>query len=124
MCRMRGSSRSLQLFSPDGVKGISVSYPDIERTLREKRASSIGKEKFFMAGFGSAFNPYSTQMRIWRTIQQICAIAYFLYVPAQVAFLPYDKLTNSSFLSSELVLDGLVFANVLVSFNIAYMNKQ
>uniref|UniRef100_A0A7S0HH37 Cyclic nucleotide-binding domain-containing protein n=1 Tax=Hanusia phi TaxID=3032 RepID=A0A7S0HH37_9CRYP len=114
----------MELFSPDGLKGTSVSFPDIERTLREKRASKIGKEKFFMGHFGSAFNPYSNPMRVWRTIQQLCAIAYFLYVPAQIAFLPYDKLTNPSFLSTELVLDGLVFTNVLVSFNIAYMNKQ
>jgi len=114
----------MQTFSPDGRKATSISFPDIERVLYDKNATVLRADRLFIGDWRSALNPLSTPVRAWRTLQQFCAVLYFLQIPAWISFQPYSSMTTPSLLIFDLLLDICVFTNLFVCFNVAYMNKQ
>eukprot|EP00960_Hanusia_phi_P071257 767509-Hanusia_phi.AAC.5 len=114
----------MQTFSPDGRNAAAISFPDIERVLYDKNATVLRADRLFIGDWRSALNPMSTPLRAWRTIQQLCAVLYFLHIPAWISFQPYTSMTNPSVLVFDLLLDICVFTNLFICFNVAYMNKQ
>ena len=119
-------SEFMEMFSPDGAKGTSVTWVDIERGLRERSSKGPAPDRFFMNGFGSALNPNSSVIRSWRTIQQIIACYFFVHVPVRITFDPYPAMTSWNYptLVADLIFDIAVFCNVVISFNVSYMNKK
>mmetsp|Transcript_26024 Transcript_26024/g.58867 ORF Transcript_26024/g.58867 Transcript_26024/m.58867 type:complete len:2813 (-) Transcript_26024:149-8587(-) len=114
----------LQVFSIDGHKANTITWPEIDRVLRDKNANLLRHERVFIGEKGSVFNPLSTPILCWRSIQQACAVLYFIFTPVQIAYLPFQSMTNPVLDAFNVTLDSLVFINLFVSLNIAYMNKQ
>ena len=116
----------MDVFSPDGPKGESVAWLDIERELRHRTNKGLDPARLFMSGFGSPINPNSHTLRIWRTLNQFSAIYFFLLVPVRIAFNPYSDMLawNYVTLSLDLAIDCLTFLNLLITLNTAYMNKK
>jgi len=116
----------MMMFCPDGAKGESVTWSDIERGLRERTNTGLDPHRLFMAGLGSPLNPGSPFVRFWRSCQQAAALFMFMHVPVRIAFVPYPTMTSwdHSMLALDLCIDCGVFLNLLANFNIAYMNKK
>jgi len=114
------------IFSPDGAKGESVTWSDIERGLRERTNSGLDPRRLFMAGLGTTLNPGSPYIRFLRSSQQAAALFMFTHVPVRIAFNPYATMTSweCSMLTLDLCVDCVVFFNLILNFNIAYMNKK
>jgi hypothetical protein len=53
------------MFSPDGAKGVAISFIDIERALRDCTPPSLRQKpnRLFMNGFLSPLNPLSFSLR-------------------------------------------------------------
>ena len=113
-------------FCPDGQNGLKLSWIDIERGLRERRNRSQRTDRLFLSGFGSPLNPNSLMLRAWRTLMQMIALYYFAHVPVRIAFDPYPDMLGWQYapLCLDLGVDSFVFLNLLLTFNIGYMNKK
>ena len=110
------------MFAPEGKKAHAVSFFEIEKKIREVNASY--QSELMMGNSSLVLNPNSFTLRFWRTIQHLGALFYFFHVPARIAFLPYQSMLDTSLFASSFLVDLLVILNLLVGFNVAYMNKQ
>ena len=122
----RHVSEFMAYFSPDGPNGLELYWIDIERVLRERSNESQRADRLFLNGLGSPLNPNSLLLRTWRTLMQMSALYYFTHVPVRIAFDPYPEMLGWQYalLSVDLGVDCLVFLNLLLTFNIGYMNKK
>ena len=74
----------MEMFSLDGANGVSVSWVDIERGLRERSSRPPPPDRLFMEGVNSPFNPQSPFIRCWGTGQQVCAVYTFIHVVSEL----------------------------------------
>jgi hypothetical protein len=116
-------SEFMEMFSPIGADATSLTLVDIERGVFESLNKGPNPNRFFVEDFGSPLNPNSFALQLWRSIQQICAIYFVLHVPVRICFDPYQIFFawEQPPLVFDLFIDMLVFGNLLLSFNIAFM---
>lgn len=117
----------MQVFSSEGAKGLSTSFIDIERGLRDKTPKNLHQKpcRLFMNAFLLPLNLLSGPLRSWRGLQQVCALWYFLHVPVRVTFDFYKgEMMGSHYmpLVMDVLADVLVFLNLLLCFSVVYVN--
>lgn len=100
-------------------------YIDIQRILDDRqRGSALNAKSLFIHSKSHAFNPLSTPIRLWYTLMQMCGIYLFISVPARIAFNPFLVMTHWFNLSVDVTIDSLLILNIMITFNVAYVNKQ
>ena len=111
----------MDIFAAEGRKGMSVTWNEIDRELKNDRSKP--QDRLFVGAFGSALNPKCFAIRSWWSFQQAAALYYFVHVPVRIAFNPYPKMTswNEIALWLDSFVDCLAFFNLLLAFNVRFV---
>ena len=113
----------LETFGRHGVRSKEVTWPDIRKALGEmKPHEPAGAREAALVG--TAFSPESRIVIVWHGLMQMAAVYLLVFVPVRIAFQPWTSMIDGTALSTDLVVDILVFLNVLVFCNTAYRSAR
>jgi hypothetical protein len=113
----------LDVFGRSGRKSQHIFWPDFRKILRERKNGilTFGRDSIFIK---TTFNPDSWAMKTWHKIVKLVAVYFFIVIPVRIAFDPWGNMLDLRALSTDLVVDGISFLNLIIVMNTCYTNSR